>query len=59
MIELRWAVPPETTTAPPVLQYRQTVAGYWPEDWQDVPRVVVTPEAPTETRNLNESKGTL
>jgi hypothetical protein len=52
MIELRWSVPPTTTTEPPILQYRW-LQGYmdasgaynvahadWSE-WKDVPRVVV------------------
>lgn len=50
MVELRWAVPAETTTKAPRLQYRQlpSVVSFggpgWSE-WQDVPWVVV-PEAP-------------
>lgn len=53
MIELRWAVPPETTTAPPVLQYRQTLVGAW-SDWQTVPRVVV----PSESEPLLSTEAT-
>ena len=49
MIELRWAVSPETTTQPPKLQWRMSVAvdasGAFcpgePGEWQDVPTVVV------------------
>jgi hypothetical protein len=40
MIQLRWAIPPTTTTKPPALQYRQGGKGQW-TDWLDVPTVVV------------------
>jgi hypothetical protein len=52
MVELRWAVPAETTTKAPRLQYRQCSpvisfgAGTGWSEWQDVPWVVVPEEAP-------------
>ena len=59
MIELRWAVPPETTTARPVLQWRQRYthgpanalgrAWSWTE-WEPVPTVVVEPPVPQPTK---------
>lgn len=48
-IEMRWKVPSETTTKPPVLQYRTLGEAYevgdeiireWSQ-WEDVPLVVV------------------
>ena len=50
MVELRWVLPPGTTTKPPTLQWRTRKADpcglltLW-EDWQDVPTAVV-PEVP-------------
>lgn len=52
MIELRWAIPASTTAERPRLQFRQCPdeiqfgAGSGWSEWQDVPYVVVQPEAP-------------
>lgn len=61
MIELRWVVPDNTTTKPPVLQYRLAkfytawgmshCAGF--SEWQDVPTVVVPTEFLNERQNPN------
>jgi hypothetical protein len=47
VVELRWAIPAETTTQAPRLQYRNW--GAWPAPagpWLDVPTVVVPQEPP-------------
>ena len=46
MIELRWVVPPGTTTQPPRLQWRSRKADPWGQftlwtDWTFVPTVVM------------------
>ena len=42
-VELRWAVPKDTSTRPPRLQYRTCeTRPHW-GDWQDVPTVVAEP----------------
>lgn len=52
VVELRWAVPAETTTQAPRLQYRQRpdeirFGGGDPwTDWKDVPLVVVAQPVP-------------
>jgi hypothetical protein len=62
MVELRWAVPAETTTKGPRLQYRTHGGpglGSW-SDWFDVPHVVVQQEptpAPTVSDMLTAAAG--
>ena len=59
MVELRYAVPAETTTKAPRLQYR--ILGVWPaapSDWLDVPWVVV-PEAPQPATSALTAIGVL
>lgn len=55
MIEIRWVVPAETSTKPPVLQFRYSEFSEWSmiplgslhqTDWQDVPTVVLPKVAP-------------